>query len=141
MRGPTGTQVSQPSIQTICKFGETCEYKHDPEKEAKHNVIVKSCETEEVLSSTGDDSFDEIKEDIPSNKNDSLLNNEHWTEFSCEKCEYTAINNRNLKRHVKSIHEESYVHNKEQLENIEMEQANTKKRKYGNDTLTSTESV
>jgi len=42
---------------------------------------------------------------------------------------------------VKSIHEESYVHNKEQLENVEMEQANTKKRKYGNDTLTSTESV
>ena len=104
--------------------------KHDPEREAKNNEIIKSCETKKVLSSTDDDSFDEIKEDLPSNENDSPLKNEDWTEYLCEQCEYTTNNNQNLKCHAKSKHE-----------SIETEQANSKKRKFANDTLTSNESL
>ena len=84
--------------KNTCKFGKACEYKHDPEKEAKHDETVESCDINGVLSSIDDKSFDDISKnfgnlrDLPSNENESLLNSEDWTAFSCEICKYRTSN-------------------------------------------------
>ena len=123
-------------VKNTCKFAKACEYKHNPNKRRENlesqisqsetnstkddinddenslNEILNKFGGNQNSSSITEEQFEEILEEIESNHIESVEIKENETKtkvsFSCDKCDFTAINGKKLKTHVKSDHKEIY---------------------------------
>ena len=96
--------------KSTCKFGNNCEYKHDPiMKKANETIVLEINEVDsEVEVNDNDSNSSESAMDIINmesslqNKNETVFSKPN--KFTCEKCEYISQTKSNLSKHVKDNH-------------------------------------
>ena len=136
-----------------CKFGSSCEFKHDIEKiknQVEDSSIVSQNETiittkendlnesdliiEDIIKQF-DISDDSITEELK--ESDSLLVEELALKYgsSCDKCENLIACDHNIKQHIKSIHENVQIEQFEQNKSLATNKVKTNKRKSENDII------
>ena len=96
--------------KSTCKFGNNCEYKHDPiMKKANETIVLEINEVDsEVEVNDNDSNSSESAMDIINmesslqNKNETVFSKPN--KFTCENCEFMSKTKSNLSKHVKDNH-------------------------------------